>query len=116
MASSASTPRHPSLRCSNYFLPTPVALPCVNMLKQRVHLRRCLTFLAIAAIALAQLPCSAATRDVTTFGAIPNDDTDDAAAIQNAIDATSPGDTVSFPAGTFLMHRTLRPKSGVKIL
>ena len=37
------------------------------------------------------------------------------AAIQSAIDATAPGDTVRLPGGTFLVSRTIRVKTGVKI-
>ena len=39
--------------------------------------------------------------DVTRFGAAPGDDADDRRAIQRAIDASKPGDTVRFPSGTF---------------
>lgn len=66
-------------------------------------------------LALAQLGCNAATREVTSFGARPDDGDDDAAAIQNAMDASTAGDTVHLPAGTFLVNRTLHAKSGVKI-
>ncbi|MGO8699539.1 MAG: right-handed parallel beta-helix repeat-containing protein [Limisphaerales bacterium] len=64
---------------------------------------------------LAQFQCAATTQDVTAFGAIPDDNKDDAAAIQKAIDAAGSGDTLSLPAGTFLVDRVLRAKSGVKI-
>jgi len=71
-------------------------------------------------IGLGQMPTSspgreATTRDVTGFGAVPNDGNDDAAAIQSAIDASAAGDTVRLPAGTFLIDRTIRVKTGVKI-
>ena len=66
-------------------------------------------------IALLALPLTAAVRDVTGFGAKPDDEIDDAVAIQTAMDAASPGDTLSLPAGTFLVNRTLRVKSGLKI-
>ena len=65
--------------------------------------------------ALAQFQCAATTQDVTAFGAVPDDDKDDAAAMQRAIDATASGDTLSLPSGTFLVDRVLRGKSGVKI-
>ena len=71
--------------------------------------------LAATCLALAQFHGFAAVRDVADFGAKPDDDADDATAIQKAIEAASPGDTVSLPAGTFLINRALRPKSGVKI-
>src|SRR5450432_1526893 len=41
------------------------------------------------------------TVDVTSFGAKPNDGGDDKAAIQAAINASQPGDTILFPAGTY---------------
>jgi hypothetical protein len=66
-------------------------------------------------IALAPIASSAATRDVGAFGAIPDDDHDDTAAIQKAIDASNAGDTVTLPAGTLLINRALRAKSGVSI-
>ena len=77
-------------------------------------LDRLLVTLAAACLALSA-PGVAAVRDVLNFGATPNDATDDAAAIQKAIDAAAEGDTVSLPRGTFLVNRTLRAKSGVRI-
>ncbi|MGO8928045.1 MAG: PKD domain-containing protein, partial [Limisphaerales bacterium] len=74
------------------------------------------SLLAGLALGLAPALSRAATRDIASFGAIPNDDRDDAAAIQAAIDASSAGDTVRLPEGTFLVNRTLHAKSGVKIL
>ena len=71
--------------------------------------------LAAICLALAQLQCLAVVRDVANFGAKPDDPTDDAGAIQKTIEGASAGDTVSLPAGTFLISRTLRAKSGVKI-
>jgi hypothetical protein len=49
--------------------------------------------------------------DVSRHGATPDDDADDLRAIQRAIDASRPGDTVRFPAGTFDCSGTifLRP-------
>src|SRR5579872_143625 len=38
---------------------------------------------------------------VTNFGAIPNNGGDDTAAIQAAVNASSPGDTIFFPSGTY---------------
>ena len=70
----------------------------------------------LAAACLAQsAPGVAAVRDVINLGATPSDSTDDAAAIQKALDAAAEGDTVSLPRGTFLVNRTLRAKSGVRI-
>ena len=42
-------------------------------------------FLAATWLALAQVPCSAATRDVTSLGAKPDDQIDDSTAIQASI-------------------------------
>jgi polygalacturonase len=70
----------------------------------------------LAAACLVQsAPCLAAVWDVTALGAIPSDASDDVAAIQQAIDAAVEGDTVSLPGCTFLVNRTLRAKSGVKV-
>lgn len=41
-------------------------------------------------------------RDVTAFGATGDGATDDTAAIQRAVDSLEPGDTLAFPAGTYL--------------
>jgi hypothetical protein len=71
--------------------------------------------LAAVCLTLTSLHCAAALRDVTRFGATPNDASDDDATIQKTIRASAAGDTVSLPAGTFLISRTLRAKSGVKI-
>jgi hypothetical protein len=46
------------------------------------------------------------------FGAVPNDGKDDRGAIQAAIDASNPGDTVRFEAGTFDIHGQLTLRSG----
>ena len=44
----------------------------------------------------------ASVRDVTSFGAMGNGTTDDTTAINNAIAALVPGDTLLFPCGTYL--------------
>src|SRR5437879_4526978 len=59
---------------------------------------------------------SAATLDVTAFGAVANDGQNDAAAIAAAIRAANSGDTVFLPAGTFDVAQTLAGKSGVNIV
>ena len=59
--------------------------------------------------------CRAASREVTAFGAVPNDGRDATAAIQSAIDASAAGDTVRLPSGTLLVQHTIRLKTGVKI-
>lgn len=42
--------------------------------------------------------------DITTFGAIPNDNIDDTTAIQNAINSLTNGGVVYIPSGTFLVN------------
>ena len=51
-------------------------------------------------------------ESVTTHGATPNDDTDDTAAIQRALDAGKP--TVYFPNGKYLIRDTLHVRGSVK--
>ena len=75
-----------------------------------------LNLLAGIALGVAPALSHAATHDIASFGAAPNDDRDDAAAIQAAIEASSAGDTVRLPVGTFLVNRTLHARTGVKIL
>ena len=58
----------------------------------------------------------AAVRDVTTFGAVPNDGTSDSAAIAAAVAASQAGDTVFFPAGTYLTDDAIRPHSGTSLV
>ncbi len=71
--------------------------------------------LASTLIALAALGANAALREITGFGATPNDDQDDAMAIQKTMDSSTAGDTVHLPAGSYLIGHTLRPKSGLKV-
>lgn len=59
---------------------------------------------------------NAATRDITTYGATPNDTTDDTAAINSAITAAVSGDTVYFPNGTFIVKNMITAKTGVKLI
>jgi plastocyanin len=54
---------------------------------------------------------SAATLDVTAYGADGSDALDDTTAIQDAIDAASAGDTVYIPAGTYYVSGQLDMKS-----
>ena len=49
---------------------------------------------------------------VTRYHAMPNDDEDDLRAIQRAIDASKPGDTVAFPAGVYDCSGTIFLRSG----
>ncbi len=46
--------------------------------------------------------------DVRTYGAVPNDDIDDAKAIQDAINAAKDGQFIRFPAGRYLISTSLR--------
>ena len=50
--------------------------------------------------------------NVARFGARPDDGADDIRAIQRAIDASKPGDTVRFPAGTFDCSGTIFLRGG----
>ena len=53
---------------------------------------------------------------VTDFGAIADDDRDDSAALQRAIDAAPAGGTVAFPAGTYVQSELLRVRTaGVRL-
>ena len=45
---------------------------------------------------------NAEIRDVTAYGATGDGITDDTSAINNAIEALVPGDTLLFPCGTYL--------------
>ena len=63
--------------------------------------------IAVIGLVLAGARASADEVDVTRFNAIPNDDADDQRAIQRAIDASKPGDTVRFPAGVFDLSNTI---------
>ncbi len=69
----------------------------------------CLT----ALVSLTQM--RAATLNVVSYGAVPNDGGDDRAAIQNAINASSAGDTVYFPGGTYRLSGAIYPKSGIRL-
>lgn len=53
------------------------------------------------------IPEVPAVTDATRFGAMPDDDADDADAIQRAIDATERG-AVVLPAGRFVLGKTVR--------
>ena len=66
-------------------------------------------------IGTAVIPASAVTRYVTSYGAVPNDTGDDRAAINNAIAASSSGDTVYFPSGTYRVSGSITGKSGVRL-
>jgi len=69
-----------------------------------------------AALVLALVhPALATVRDVTPFGAVPNDASSDSTAIAAAVAASQPGDVVFFPAGTYLLTDALRPASSTTV-
>lgn len=74
-------------------------------------------FLSIAVAAMGFFPCSAADFNVTGYGAKGNGVTDDAKAIQRAIDAcsTSGGGSVIIPSGKTFMAGPLHLKSNVDL-
>lgn len=74
-------------------------------------------FLSIAVAAMGFLPCVAADFNVTGYGANGNGVTDDAKAIQRAIDACSAsgGGSVVFPSGKTFMAGPLHLKSNVDL-
>ena len=52
-------------------------------------------------------PSPAATITAATFGALPDDDGDDSAALQKALDSLSPGGTLLLEKGTYLLSKPL---------
>lgn len=74
-------------------------------------------FLSIAVAAMGFFPCSAADFNVTGYGAKGNGVTDDAKAIQRAIDACSAsgGGSVIIPSGKIFMAGPLHLKSNVNL-
>lgn len=52
-------------------------------------------------------PVPAGAKRVTNFGAVPDDDIDDTAAIQQALDKLQPGDWLVFPAGRYLIGKSI---------
>lgn len=74
-------------------------------------------FLSIAVAAMGFFPCSAADFNITGYGAKGNGVTDDAKAIQRAIDACSAsgGGSVVFPSGKTFMAGPLHLKSNVDL-
>jgi len=64
---------------------------------------------------LSQLNGFSTTINIISYGANGSDGNDDAVAIQNAIDASSAGDTIYIPNGTYLIGTPVHPKSGIII-
>ena len=70
-------------------------------------------YLAVAILGLVWLTAGAATLPVADFGATPDDDTDDAAAINQVLADAQAGDTISLPAGRLVLGTALKVPSGV---
>jgi hypothetical protein len=70
----------------------------------------------LAGIFLSTSAFAGQTIDVTTKGATPDDDSDDLAAINAAINDAKAGDTVLLPAGVYRISGMIRAKSGVNII
>ena len=98
---SAQTPRRPKWSPKKIVV-TALSLLAVGLLT---------TGLCLAGPAMAE-----STFNIRDFGAKGDGVTDDAAAIQAAINACTPGDTLLVPAGTYLIYSTVYPKSNMTIL
>ena len=61
------------------------------------------------------LSAQGASLSAADFGAIPNDDKDDAAAINQGVAQAQPGDTVTIPEGTFILSGQLVLKSSITL-
>jgi hypothetical protein len=55
------------------------------------------------------------TVNVTNYGAVPNDGRDDRSAIIAAMNASAPGDTIYFPAGTYNVSSDIFLKGGGRV-
>ncbi len=71
--------------------------------------------LGCSLVCLLGASASAATLNVTSYGAVPNDSGDDTAGIQAAMNAAAAGDEVFLPAGTYRISNNLSPLSNTKI-
>ncbi|MDP9174928.1 MAG: right-handed parallel beta-helix repeat-containing protein [Planctomycetota bacterium] len=80
---------------------------------QQVRLSVALSLIAILAIVGNG---HAASIDVTSFGADPGNSSGNAAAINSAIEAASPGDVIYIPAGNYQLDGSIIPKSNIKIV
>ncbi|SFS63651.1 NPCBM/NEW2 domain-containing protein [Paenibacillus sp. BC26] len=81
----------------------------------RLFLSAIMVTSAIPLSNVAASPVASTTLSAVDFGANGADNLDDKAAIQSAIDAASPGDTVLLPKGTYYLAGTVKGKSGVAI-
>jgi hypothetical protein len=61
------------------------------------------------------LALGAATYEVTEFGVVPNDETDDAAAINQVLAQAVAGDTVVLPEGRLVLESVLKVPGGVTL-
>ncbi|MBW7456066.1 glycoside hydrolase family 55 protein, partial [Paenibacillus sepulcri] len=87
-------------------------------IKPRKLKMRVLSVFCALSVILPVIPvqiASAATINVTAYGANGSDTADDKTAIQNAVNAAASGDTVSLPAGTYYLSGKVNGKSGVRI-
>ena len=80
-------------------------------------LRQCglLCKMSLAVILCLCLSSYAATLNISDYGAVPDDAGDDRTAINSAILAASPNDTVFFPAGTYHVSGSITGKTGVRL-
>ena len=74
-----------------------------------------LVIIVLVAVLGVAFPASAATLNITDYGAVANDGSDDLSAISAAISAAGSGDTVYFPAGTFNISGSVLCKTGVSL-
>ena len=73
-----------------------------------IFLRNITCFLGVVLLPVVSFACNTPVLpgnavDIRDYGAVANDGNDDTEAIQDAIDATLPGETLYIPAGTFLI-------------
>jgi hypothetical protein len=88
----------------------PFSQSCVTISQQRT----CTNGILTGDTTFSHASCSASTS-IVAFGATPNDQTDDTAAIQAALDAAPDGQDVTIPAGTFITSKTLDVKTAIHL-
>jgi parallel beta-helix repeat protein len=54
------------------------------------------------------LPAASTIKQVRDFGAVPDDAVDDSSAIQTALNSLKPGEALQFPAGRYLINKSLK--------